>query len=81
MKSASYQRGTMRKLLSGMLGLGLGAAVGALVVMLFAPASGQEIITSLQQGWAETLNEARRANAQRRSELEAELAQLRNKNT
>lgn len=71
----------MRKLLSWMLGLGLGTAAGALLVMLFAPASGQEIIASLQQGWADTLNEARKANAMRRAELEAELAQLQKKHT
>ncbi len=69
----------MRKLLSWMLGLGLGAAAGALLVMLFAPASGQEIMASLQRGWAESLNEARRANSKRRAELEAELAGIQKK--
>lgn len=69
----------MRKLLSWMLGLGLGAAAGAVVVMLFAPASGQDIILALQRGWAETLNEARKANAKRRAELEAELADIKKK--
>ena len=69
----------MRKLLSWMLGLGLGAAAGALLVMLFAPASGQEIMASLQRGWAESLNEARRANGKRRAELEAQLAEIHKK--
>jgi gas vesicle protein len=69
----------MRKLLSWMLGLGLGAAVGAMVVMLFAPASGQDIILSLRRGWAETLHEARKANAERRMELEAELVDIKKK--
>lgn len=66
----------MRKLLSWSLGFGLGAAVGVLLVMLFAPASGQAIITSLQRSWQATLDEARQANADRRAELEAELARI-----
>ena len=57
-----------------MLGIGLGAAVGMLLVMLFAPASGQEIINHLKRGWNATLEDARQANAQRRAELEADLA-------
>ena len=69
----------MRKLLSWMLGLGLGAAAGALLVMLFAPASGQEIMASLQRGWAESLHEARKANSKRRAELEAQLAEIHKK--
>ncbi|MAS32423.1 MAG: hypothetical protein CL610_00365 [Anaerolineaceae bacterium] len=69
----------MRKLLSWLLGIGLGATVGAVLVMLFAPASGQEIVASLKLGWAQTLAEARKANAHRRAELEAELAQMRQK--
>jgi gas vesicle protein len=70
----------MSKLLSWMLGLGLGAAVGALLVLLFAPASGQEIMTSLRQSWQATLDEARKANAERQAELEAELARLQKRN-
>ena len=69
----------MGKLLSWMLGLGLGAAVGALLVMFFAPASGQELMTSLHQSWQLTLAEARRANAERQAELEAELARMQGK--
>ncbi len=70
----------MRKLLSWLLGLGLGATAGALLVLLFAPASGQEIITHLRQSWQEVLAEARLANAQRRAELEAELARIHTRN-
>ncbi len=64
----------MRKLLSWMLGIGLGATVSVLLVMLFAPASGPDIIAQFKQGWNATLEEARQANMQRRAELEAELA-------
>jgi gas vesicle protein len=69
----------MNKLLSWMLGIGLGALVGALLVMLFAPASGQEIVAQLRRGWQATLAEARKANAERRAELEAELARRQGK--
>ena len=64
----------MRKIASLFLGLGLGAGVGALVVTLFAPTSGQQLIANLKAGWEETLAAARVASAERRAELEAELA-------
>lgn len=65
----------MRKLLSLLLGLALGISVGALVVLLFAPSSGDQLVSRLQHSYAETLEAARRASAERRAELEAELAQ------
>ena len=64
----------MRKILSLMLGLGLGAAIGVLVVTLFAPTSGEQLVANLKAGWEETLAAARVASAERRKELEAELA-------
>ncbi|MCA0454136.1 MAG: hypothetical protein LCI00_09205 [Chloroflexi bacterium] len=64
----------MRKIASLFLGLALGAGVGALVVTLFAPTSGQQLIANLKAGWEETLAAARVASAERRAELEAELA-------
>ena len=66
----------MRKLLSWLIGIGLGAAVGALLVMLFAPASGQEIVALARRNWQATLADARKANTRRRAELEAELASM-----
>jgi gas vesicle protein len=69
----------MPKLMSWLLGIGLGALVGALLVTLFAPASGQEIMAQLKQGWQAALQEARKANAARRAELEAELARRQGK--
>jgi gas vesicle protein len=69
----------MRKLLSWMLGIGLGATVGVILVMLFAPASGQEMLSQLKRGWQGTLAEARKANTERRAELEAELARRQGK--
>ena len=64
----------MRKILSLMLGLGLGAGIGVLIVMLFAPTSGEQLVANLKAGWEETLAAARLASSERRKELEAELA-------
>ena len=69
----------MKKLLSLALGLGLGAVVGASVVVLFAPMSSSELVARIKQGWSETMEEARRASERRRAELEAELSQMRGK--
>lgn len=70
----------MRTLLSWIIGLTLGAALGATLVLLFAPTSGEKLINRLKAGWEETIAEARLASEQRRRELEAELAQLQQKN-
>ena len=64
----------MRKILSLMLGMGLGAGLGVLLATLFAPTSGKQLVANLRSGWEETLAAARIASAQRRKELEAELA-------
>jgi gas vesicle protein len=73
-------RGTaMQKLLSWLLGIGLGALMGALLVIFFAPASGPEITRHLKHSWTATLDDARRASAERRAELEAELARRQNR--
>lgn len=69
----------MRTLLSWIIGFTLGAALGATLVMLFAPTSGEQLVGRLKSGWEETMAEARRASEQRRQELEAELAQLQKK--
>ena len=52
----------MRKILSLMLGLGLGAGIGVLIVMLFAPTSGEQLVANLKAGWEETLAAARLAS-------------------
>jgi len=64
----------MRKILSLMLGLGLGAGVGVLLITLFTPTSGEQLVANLRAGWEETMAAARLASAERRKELEAELA-------
>lgn len=63
----------MNKLVSLAIGFGIGAVIGAAVVLLFAPASGETLVKSLKAGYAETLEEARSAAEVRRKELEVEL--------
>ncbi len=63
----------MRKLISWLVGFAAGAALGVTLIMLFSPVSGPELVDRFRQGWAETLEEARRANSARRAELEAQL--------
>ncbi len=63
----------MNKLISLALGLGLGAALGGALVLLFAPVSGDKLVKNLKAGYADTLEEARTAAEDRRRELEAEL--------
>jgi len=67
----------MRKALSLVLGFTVGAAVGAVLAALFAPTSGEQVVAHLKRGYMETLEAARQASAQRRAELEAELARRR----
>jgi gas vesicle protein len=65
----------MNKLISLAIGFGIGALLGAAVVLLFAPTSGDTLVKSLKAGYAETMEEARDAAENRRKELEAELKQ------
>lgn len=64
----------MIKIVSWMAGLGMGGAVGTLLVMVLVPTSREEIVRRLKTGLNETMAEARRASADRRAQLEAELA-------
>jgi gas vesicle protein len=70
----------MRKVLSLAIGFGLGAAVGATMVVLFSPTSGEEFVANLKRGFQETLAEAREASATKRLQLEAELSAMRTRN-
>lgn len=63
----------MKKLVSLLIGIGVGAALGATLVLLFAPVSGDTLVKTLKAGYAETLEEARDAAEARRKELEGEL--------
>ncbi|MEP7291120.1 MAG: YtxH domain-containing protein [Chloroflexota bacterium] len=63
----------MNKLISLAVGLGVGSALGAALVLLFAPVSGDTLVRNLKEGYADTMEEARSAAETRRQQLEAEL--------
>lgn len=63
----------MRKLISLGLGFLVGAGFALVVVALFAPSSGKALRDTIKQGYLDTMDEARRASADRQRELEAEL--------
>jgi gas vesicle protein len=63
----------MSKLISLAIGFGIGAAIGAGLVLLFAPASGEKLVRNLKEGYSTTMEEARTAAETRRMQLESEL--------
>jgi gas vesicle protein len=65
----------MIRLASWLLGFSIGASFGALIVMLFVPATAAEVRYRLRAGYEETMEAARLASEKRRRELEAQLAQ------
>lgn len=69
----------MQRIILWGLGLLFGALFGALLVALFAPVSGEAFRKRLQEGYADTLDEARRASQARQAELEAQLTRLQSK--
>lgn len=71
----------MVKFASFGMGLAVGLAVGAALVLLYTPAPGSEVSARLRQSYADTLAEARQASADRRRELEARLADLRQRDS
>lgn len=66
----------MRKLANWLVGFALGSSAAAVIVALFVPQSGAEIRLRLREGYREALEEARKASATRRAELEAQLLHL-----
>lgn len=66
----------MRTLLSFIVGLGIGATFGMLVIALFSPVSGEQFRQNLQEHYQNALKSARQASAERRAELEQELEQM-----
>ncbi len=67
----------MRKVLSLLVGLGVGAALGVLLVALFSPVSGAQLRANLRQLLLEAVQAAREAQAAKRAELEQQLAEIR----
>ena len=66
----------MRKFFSFLAGSISGALVGGVVALLMAPSSGDDLRDGAQSRLDGFMNEIRRAAAERRAELEAELEAL-----
>jgi len=66
----------MTRLFNFLFGLLLGGIIGASVVLLIAPQSGQETQQQFRARWDSILEEGRRAFAARRAELEARMADI-----
>ncbi len=69
----------MRKFFSLLVGLSIGAVIGALLATFFSPVSAEEFQTNLRSHYQRALKAGREANSKRRAELEEELGELRNK--
>jgi gas vesicle protein len=71
----------MRKFFSFLIGTVMGALVGATVALLLAPESGEELRGSIRQRFENLQVEIQEATANRRIELEKQLANLRQPKT
>jgi gas vesicle protein len=67
----------MRKAFNFMAGMMMGGVVGAVIAILLAPASGDDIRTQLQDRATRLKDEVKAVAEARRAELERELAALR----
>ncbi len=67
----------MRKFLSLLVGLSIGAVIGALLATFFSPVSSDEFQANLKSHYQRALEAGREASARRRAELEEELGELR----
>lgn len=67
----------MRKIFNLLIGLGIGSAVGGLLVTLFSPVSSDEFKANLKAHYEKALEAGRKASVERRAELEEELKKMR----
>lgn len=67
----------MRRLISFLSGIVMGALVGGVVAILLAPASGDELREQMRARLSEMRDELSEAASMRRIELEKQLASLR----
>ncbi len=67
----------MKGFMSFLSGMILGAMVGATVAILLAPTSGDELRSQMQARAERIQSEVQQAAAERRAELERQLAELR----
>lgn len=66
----------MRQIRGLVIGVAVGALIGAALVIAFSPNTGRQFRAALQQEYQQTLADARAAAARRRSELEAQYKRL-----
>jgi gas vesicle protein len=66
----------MNKLFSFLAGALAGSLVGAVLVLLLTPASGEELRTEAANRWQYVLDEARKGMEETRKELEAQFEQM-----
>lgn len=71
----------MERLKKFLIGLGIGLSIGIALIAFFSPVSGAEFQQNLRAHYQQALEAGRQASAAKRAELEAELAQLRQRNT
>ena len=69
----------MRKLMGFIVGAICGAAVGAVLALIFTPASGEKLRQDVKDKWNEVLEEARKAQEETKRELEEEFGRLNSK--
>lgn len=67
----------MRSFMSFLSGVLLGSITGAVVALLFAPTSGEELRLQAEERYRAIEEEVRSAAAAKREELERQLAELR----
>lgn len=67
----------MRKMLSFMSGVMMGAVFGATLALLFAPSSGDDLRMRVREEADRVQEEVKKAAAERRAELEAQLDAMR----
>lgn len=70
----------MRTFISLIMGLGIGAGLGAVLITLFSPVSAYEFRASLKAHYEQALEAGRKASTERRVELEKELQEMREPN-
>ena len=66
----------MRKLFSCLAGALCGALVGAVLVLLLTPASGEELRADAKARWEEAMQEAQRARDETKKRLEEQFEQM-----
>ena len=66
----------MRKFVSLLVGLGIGSAIGAIVIALFSPVTAEEFRNNLKAHYERAMEAGQKASAARRAELEKELQDM-----